>query len=63
MVRVSYYGYDNISSNLIHANMFMLKGYDVKGLHFDCRSKNQRVRFLHISTLTSSMVEQYIPNI
>ena len=40
MVRVSYYGYDNISSNLIHVNIFTLKRYAVKGLHFDCRSKN-----------------------
>jgi hypothetical protein len=39
------------------------KGYAVKGLHFDCRSKKQWVQFLHISILTSSMVEQYIPNI
>ena len=63
MVRVSYYGYDNISSSLIHVNIMRLKGYAVKGLHFDCRSKKQWVRFLHISILTNSMVELYIPNI
>ena len=39
MVRVSYYGYDDISSSLIHVNIIVLKGYAVKGLHFDCRSK------------------------
>ena len=39
------------------------KGYAVKGLHFDCRSKKQWVQFLHISILTSSMVEQYTVNI
>ena len=41
MVRVSYYEYDNISSSLIHVNGNILKGYVVKGLHFDCRSKKQ----------------------
>ena len=40
MVRVSYYGYDDISSNLIHVNTY-IKGYAVKGLHFDCRSKSK----------------------
>ena len=61
MVRVLYYGYYNISSNLIHVAYIIIKGYAVKGLHFDCRSKKQWVRFLHISIinsiLTSSMVE------
>ena len=38
MVRVSYYGYDNISSSLIHVTD--IRGCAVKGLHFDCRSKN-----------------------
>ena len=41
MVRVSYYGCDYISSSLIHVDVFTLKGYAVKGLHFDCRSKKQ----------------------
>ena len=40
MVRVSYYGYGNISSSLIHVNTLILKGYAVKGLHFDCKSKD-----------------------
>ena len=39
------------------------KGYAVKGLHFDCRSEKQWVRFLHISILTISTIEQYITNV
>ena len=39
MVRVSYYGYDNISSNPIHVTCIITKGYAVRGLHFDCRSE------------------------
>ena len=43
MVRVSYYEYDNISSNLIHVIFtIIMKGYVVKGLHFDCKSNNNR---------------------
>ena len=75
MVRVLYYGYNNISSNLIHVThmyfmciyiyIIFIKGYAVKGLHFDCRSNNNGFNS-YISLLlilTSSMVELYIPNI
>lgn len=50
MGKVSYYGYENISSSLIHV---YIKGYVVKGLHFDCRSNKNRFKsYLSLFLLT-----------
>ena len=57
MVRVSYYEYDNISSSLIHV-IYIRRGYDVKGLHFDCKSNNTLGSIpTYLYILTNSMVE------